>query len=224
MPGSSVAASGLGSRLQIQVSRLVGRPAFWTVVILAGLLLPVLNQVLRPIPKPLPVLGQLGSFAFTNQEGHPVGSADLKGHVWVASFIFTRCPTICPAITQKLGGLQKRARNISQAFRIVSFSVDPNHDTPQVLAAYARKHKVSPRMWHLLTGPLDDIRQTVEGGLKMAMGAPAEGEQDFASIFHGTHLVLVDAQLQVRGYYDSSEPETMDRLLADATMLINRGN
>ena len=218
-----MAASNLGSRLQVQLSRLVGRPVFWTVIILAGLLLPVLNQVLRRPPPPLPVLGKLNPFSLTNQEGHRVGSEQLQGHVWVASFIFTRCPTICPAITQKLGSLQKRARNISQAFRIVSFSVDPQHDTPEVLADYGRKHKVSPRMWHLLTGPLDDIRETVEGGLKMAMGNP-QGEQDFASLFHGTHLVLVDAQLQVRGYYDSSEPEVLDKLLHDATMLINRGN
>lgn len=223
MTGSTMARQDVGSRLHTQVSRLVSRPWFWAAVILLGIAVPVVNQLMRPPPPPLPVLGQLGRFSFTDQEGRAFGSAELKGHVWVASFIFTRCPTICPAITHKLGLVQKRARNISQAFRIVSFSVDPAYDTPAVLAAYAQKHKVSPRMWHLLTGPLDDIRETVEGGLKMAMGNP-EGEQDFASLFHGTHLVLVDADLRVRGYYDSTEADVVDRLLSDAAMLINRGN
>ncbi len=223
MSSSSATATEAGSRLQARLSRLVGRPAFWVVVVMVGLLLPVLNQVLRPPRPPLPVLGQLGAFRFTDQSGRPFGSDELKGYVWVASFIYTRCPTICPAITEKLGHVQKRARNISNAFKIVSFSVDPNHDTPEVLAAYAAKHKVSPRMWHLVTGSLQSIKETVEGGLKMAMGTP-EGDYDFASLFHGTHLVLVDANLKIRGYYDSSEAGTVDRLLSDAAMLINRGN
>lgn len=217
-------AGQFGARLQTRVSRLVSRPSFWLVAILFGLSLPVLNQVLRPPAPPLPVLGQLGAFSFLDQDGRAYGSQDLQGQVWVGSFIFTRCPTICPAITKQLGHVQKRARNLSQAFRIVSFSVDPTHDSPEVLAAYAHKHGVNPRMWRLLTGPLDAIRSTVEGGLKVAMGELPEGEQDFASLFHGTQLVLVDAELRIRGYYDPAEPEIVDRLLHDATMLINRGH
>ena len=224
MPLTPVAAAPMGVRLQGQVARLVARPLFWVLVIAMGLLIPVVNQVLRP-PRPLlPVLGQLGAFSFTDQEGRKVGSQELAGNVWVASFIFTRCPTICPAITEKLGRVQRRARNLTPGFKIVSFSVDPTYDTPQVLAAYAQKHKVSPRMWHLLTGPLNDIRTTVEGGLKIALGEAPQGDQDFASLLHGTHLVLVDAKLKIRGYYDPAESDMVDRLLADATMLLNRGN
>lgn len=225
MSVTPVAAPPAGTRLHASVSRLVARPGFWALVISLGLLVPVMNQVLRPPRPPLPVLGQLGAFSFTDQEGHRVGSQELTGNVWVASFIFTRCPTICPAITAKLSQVQRRARNLVPGFKIVSFSVDPTYDTPGVLNAYAQKHKVSPRMWHLLTGPLDDIRTTVEGGLKMAMSESApQGEQDFASLFHGTHLVLVDAQLRIRGYYDPAEADVVDRLLGDATMLLNRGN
>jgi protein SCO1/2 len=118
--------------------------------------------------------------------------------------------------------IQGRARGIEEGFRLVSFSVDPTYDTPTRLADYARQHRASPRMWKMLTGPLDAVKGTVEEGLKIAMGAPA-GEQDFASLFHGTHFVLVDSQLRVRGYYDSSAPDVEDHLLHDATMLINRG-
>ena len=78
-------------------------------------------------------------------------------------------------------------------------------------------------MWTFLTGPLDEIRDTVEGSMKIAMGG-VEGEQDFASIVHGTHFVLVDRDLRIRGYYDSTDPEVVDRVLGDAAMLINRGN
>jgi protein SCO1/2 len=195
------------------------------VVVLAGLGVPVLNQVLRAAPAPLPVLGTLPDFRLVDQDARPYGSADLRGYVWVAGFIFTRCPTICPAISARMAEVQRRARGIENGFRLVSFSVDPAYDTPARLEEYARRFRASPRMWKMLTGSLDSMKATVEEGLKVAMGASAPaGETDFASLFHGTHFVLVDAQLRIRGYYDSAAPDVADRLLHDATMLINRGN
>jgi protein SCO1/2 len=214
---------GWAARLERRTAALVARPAFWVAVVALGLALPIANQVRRAPTPPLPVLGTLPDFRLTDQDGRPFGGAELRGYVWVAGFIFTRCPTICPAITARMGKLQHRARGIEQGFRLVSFSVDPAYDTPARLAEYARAHRVSPRMWKLLTGPLHTMKDTVEDGLKMAMGTPA-GENDFASLFHGTHFVLVDRQLRIRGYYDSSAQETEDKLLHDATMLINRGD
>jgi protein SCO1/2 len=214
--------TGWSTRLQRRLAALVARPLFWVLVIGAGLSFPVLNQVRRAATPPLPVLGTLPDFRLTDQEGQPFGSTELRGYVWMAGFIFTRCPTICPAITARMGKIQKRARGIEEGFRLVSFSVDPTYDTPARLAEYARAHKARPRMWKMLTGPLGAMKSTVEEGLKIAMGTP-EGEQDFASLFHGTHFVLVDRDLRIRGYYDSSAPDVEDQLLHDATMLINRG-
>ncbi len=208
------------ARLEGRLAALVARPAFWVALVLLGLLLPVLGQVRRAPPTPLPVLGELPPFTLTDQDGRPFGAADLKGYVWMAGFIFTRCPTICPAITARMAHIQRRARGIEEGFRLVSFSVDPAYDTPERLAAYARAHQASPRMWKMLTGSLAAVKGTVEEGLKIAMGNPV-GEQDFASLFHGTHFVLVDGDLRIRGYYDSSDPEVEDRILHDATMLIN---
>jgi protein SCO1/2 len=208
---------------QAWIGALVGRPLFWLVVVALGVAIPVVGQVRRAPERPLPVLGTLPDFRLTDQEGRPFGAADLRGRVWVAGFIFTRCPTICPAISARMARLQHRARGIEERFRLVSFSVDPAYDTPERLAAYARQYRASPRMWKMLTGPLDAVKGTVEGGLKIAMGEPV-GEQDFASLFHGTHFVLVDAALRIRGYYDSSAADVEDRLLHDATMLINRGD
>jgi protein SCO1/2 len=203
--------------------RFAGSGLFWGLIVAIGLAVPIANRVLRPAPAPLPVLSTLPAFSLQDQDGRPFGSAELRGHVWVASFIFTRCPTICPAIVSTLGRVQHRARGIEHGFRLVSFSVDPQHDTPERLAAYARQHRVSPRMWKFLTGALGEVQRTVVDGLKIAMGDP-QGEQDFASIMHGTHFVLVDQQGRIRGYYESSNAAVVDRLLTDATMLINRGD
>jgi protein SCO1/2 len=206
-----------------RAAALVSRPIFWLAVVLFGLAVPILNQVRKKPPAPLPVLGTLPDFRLVDQAGQPFGGAELRGYVWVAGFIFTRCPTICPAITARMAKIQHRARGIEPGFRLVSFSVDPAYDTPARLDEFARRYKASPRMWKMLTGPLDSMKSTVEDGLKIAMGKP-EGENDFASLFHGTHFVLVDQQSRIRGYYDSTAADVEDRLLHDATMLINRGN
>lgn len=211
------------ARLHRHAVGAVSRPLFWITIVLVGLAVPIVNQVVRRPPPPLPVLGTLPPFALTDQDGRSFGSEDLKGYVWVAGFIFTRCPTICPAITTTMGKMQRRGRGIEHGFRLVSFSVDPSYDTPARLTEFGRRFRTSPRMWKLLTGPIDSMRATVTDGLKIAMGDPP-GEQDFASLFHGTHFVLVDQQTRIRGYYDSSDPEVVDRVLHDAAMLINRGD
>ncbi len=209
--------------LQRRAAALVSRPLFWMTAVILGIAIPIANQVRRPVPPPLPLLGVLPAFRLVAEDGRPFGSEELRGTVWAAGFIFTRCPTICPAITTKMGKIQRRARGLGPAFHLVSFSVDPSYDTPERLAEYARKVKASPRMWKFLTGDLAAMKSTVEEGLKIAMGS-AQGETDFASLFHGTHFVLVDQALRIRGYYDSSAPDVEDKVLHDAAMLINRGD
>jgi protein SCO1/2 len=205
--------------------RLAGSPALWLGIVALGISVPVITRIRNPAPPPLPVLGELPAFALVDQDGQRFGKAELAGKVWLAGFIFTRCPTICPVITETMGRIQHRARGIENGFRLVSFSVDPDFDTPAVLTAYAAKHRASPRMWRFLTGPLGQVRETVVDGLKIAMGdAAPKGEQDFASVMHGTHFVLVDHRGRIRGYYNSSDADVVDRVLADATMLINRGD
>lgn len=200
-----------------------GSAWLWLGLAAIGLIVPVVTRVLRPAPPPLPVLGTLPAFQLTAEDGTAYGSGQLDGKVWLAGFIFTRCPTICPAVTATMGKIQKRARQIEPDFRMISFSVDPGYDTPARLLEYARAHRASPRLWHFLTGSLDAVKQTVVDGLKIAIGEP-QGQQDFASIFHGTHFVLVDRNQKIRGYYDSNDESVVDRVLSDAAMLINRGN
>ena len=205
--------------------KLVGSPVLWLAIVALGVAVPVVTRLRTPAPPPLPVLGELPAFSLIDQDGQRLGKAELAGKVWMAGFIFTRCPTICPAITATMARVQKRARGIENDFRLVSFSVDPEYDTPAVLTAFAAKHHASPRMWRFLTGPLGEVRTTIVDGLKIAMGDdPIKGEQDFASIMHGTHFVLVDQRGRIRGYYNSTDTDVVDHVLGDATMLINRGD
>lgn len=199
----------------------VGRPLVWAVVISLLAAWPVVWSVGTRVPPPPPVLGTLPAFQLTDQDGAAFGSSELEGRVWIASFIFTRCPIICPAVTEKMARIQGRTRNLEPALHLVSFSVDPEFDTPARLAAYAREHRASPRMWTFLTGPADAVRATVEQGLRIHVGRDP-GEPSPAGISHGTHLVLVDGASRIRGYYDPNDPDALDRLVRDAALLVNR--
>lgn len=199
-----------------------GRPLFWIVVIAAIAAWPVVWSLRTPVPRPPPVLGTLPGFQLTDQEGRPFGSGDLTGRVWVASFIFTRCETVCPRITAQMARIQARTRNLEPALHLVSFSVDPEYDTPERLAAYARAHRASPRMWTFLTGPAEAVQETVEKGLRVSMGRE-RGDPSPAGISHGTHLVLIDGAARIRGYYDPEAPDVIDRVVRDAALLVNRG-
>src|SRR5436190_4328545 len=109
---------------------------------------------------PLPVLFTTPHFSLTDQNGKPFDSSQLKGNVWVAAFIFTRCPAACPMMTQKLAKLQKSvpAKNV----KLVSFTVDPERDTPQDLKEYAARFKADESRWFLLTGSKDAIFQAAK--------------------------------------------------------------
>src|SRR6266852_1313279 len=111
----------------------------------------------------------------------------------------------------------------SEHFPLVSFSVDPDHDTPAELLAYARTHRVSPRMWSFLTGSHQALMTTLNQGLKIYMGKESTPGDDLMSIGHGTHFVLVDSKMRIRGYYDLSDQGVEDALLRDAGLLASRG-
>ncbi len=215
-------ADRLAARTDATARAAAGRPLLWAVVIGALAAWPAVWALRTPVPPPPPVLGTVPAFQLTDQEGRPFGSQDLTGRVWIASFIFTRCETVCPAITRQMGRIQARTRNLEPALHLVSFSVDSGHDTPARLAAYARVHHASPRMWTFLTGPAAAVQETIERGFRVSVGrSPTDPSP--AGISHGTHLVLVDGEGRLRGYYASDEPETVDRVVRDAALLINRG-
>ena len=167
----------------------------------------------------LPELGNVGDFQLTDQGGRPVTAATFRGKVWAAAFFFTRCPTVCPRITRRMLDLQRAAKSGGVNLSLVSFSVDPENDTPEVLTAYAKQYGADLTSWRFLTGDLEVVRKTSEQGFKLALdGKPTPGA-DHLGLFHGSHLVLVDGRGQIRGYYRTSEDEQMAQLLKDAAAL-----
>lgn len=167
----------------------------------------------------LEVLGEVPPFTFTNQDGKPFGAGELRGRVSVAAFMFTRCPTICPRITATMSDLQQRAQAQALAVHWVSFSVDPENDTPPVLAAYAAARQLDLGSWTFLTGDSTQIRQVAEQGYKIAAEGKAEEGADHYGISHGSHLVLVDKRGRIRGYYRTLDDDAQTRLLEDAKLL-----
>jgi protein SCO1/2 len=169
--------------------------------------------------KPPPELGDVGTFALKDEQGQAVTEASLRGQVWAAAFFFTRCPTVCPRITRRMRALQEAAASDGVKLQLVSFSVDPENDTPEVLRAYAQQYGADLASWRFLTGDLAVVRKTSEQGFKLALdGKATEGAEHFG-LFHGSHLVLVDGAGKIRGYYRTSEDEQMKQLLVDAKAL-----
>jgi protein SCO1 len=149
-------------------------------------------------------LGEVPSFALTDQLGRTVRKQDLLGSVWVANFVFTRCASVCPLLTAKFQAFQTKLGPLPGA-RFVSISVDPEYDTPPVLKSYAERFSADPARWQFLTGPLQEIERTVVQGFKVHRGDPAPSATDpnLIEIMHGEHFVLVDRAGAIRGYYRS---------------------
>jgi protein SCO1/2 len=159
--------------------------------------------------------GKVPAFSLLDQRGQRVTDRDLQGKPWVANFVFTRCPSVCPLLTAKFKALQDKL-SAEENVAFVSFSVDPVHDTPEVLADYAAKYDADPARWRFLTGPLDALEKTVVQGFKIHMGEPKPRADDpsLIDIMHGEHFVLVDGAGTIRGYY-RAEPAELEELLTD---------
>jgi protein SCO1/2 len=158
--------------------------------------------------------GTVGEFSLTDQTGAPVTLASLKGHPWVANFIFTHCQGPCPLITYKTAQLQKEFSDASH-LKFISFSVDPEHDTPTVLAAYAKSYDADSSRWHFLTGEKTKVYSVIRDSFKLAAEPASEKPGSAADFIHSTFFVLVDKDGRILGYYNSTDNEAFDRLRAD---------
>jgi protein SCO1 len=160
----------------------------------------------------LPILWEVPSFVFTDADGRAIDPSALRGHVWIADLIFTRCVTMCPIITSRMNVVRRSIR--SGDVRFVSFSIDPEYDTPAVLRAYAARWGADPR-WMLWSPPPGK-----ETEFAQAMRAPFERTQmPLEPILHTTEFFLIDQLGRVRGLYGSLDDAAVRRLVADATLL-----
>jgi len=158
-----------------------------------------------PDTKPLPVYGQVADFSLTNQDAKPFSLADLRGKVWVADIIFTRCPGPCLKMTRQMRELQAALPPGSQA-KLVTLTTDPEFDTPAVLKAYGQRFTVDPNRWVFLTGNPKRIAGLAIDSLKLTAveKKPEERESPVDLFVHSTIFVLIDKHAQLRGIFETT--------------------
>jgi cytochrome oxidase Cu insertion factor (SCO1/SenC/PrrC family) len=173
-------------------------------LLLAALLAATKLKQARAGNVPLPVLGQVSDFVLTNQSGKTVTLADLKGHVWVADIIFTRCAGPCPRMTRQMQQVQATLPNDSNA-RLVSLTTDPKFDTPPVLEAYAKKFGARTDNWLFLTGGPQEIARLAIDSLKLTAveKKPSEQQSPQDLFIHSTIFVVVDKAARLRGVFET---------------------
>ncbi len=164
-----------------------------------------------PVPEEGPA-APIPAFSFTTQQGEPLTLANMKGKIWVADFIFTNCPTICPAMTQEMAQLQSEF--VADPIYFVSFSVDPERDTAAVLSRYADAYGADDRRWHFLTGDKAEIYRFAEEGFSLAAGHKGN------EILHSTRFALIAPDATIHGYYDSRSKPALLRLRRDIKALL----
>jgi protein SCO1/2 len=163
--------------------------------------------------------GSVPDFSLTERNGGAVGLAQLRGKIWVADFIYTTCTDTCPLQTAMMAKVQREYLGKAD-LQFVSITVDPERDTPQVLAQYADKHRADAARWYFLTGQRDRIMRLIQQGFHLAvMSAPVDGGASGA-IPHSPRFVLVDKEGRIRGYYDSRELDGLIRLKNDIDALL----
>lgn len=180
----------------------------WAVLLLAMVGV-VAGKLFWPKPENVPdVLFPAATFKLTDQDGQPFGNEQLAGKPYIAAFVFTQCASICPKMTTEMSRLQGE---LPAEIRLVSFSVDPERDTPAVLKQYAATHKADESRWRFLTGDRATMT-TVARDMKLVF---QEGTPDHP-ITHSPRILLIDEKNQIRGTYDSQSPEKLKALVEDA--------
>jgi len=155
---------------------------------------------------PLEVFGEVPDFTLTSHRNTPFDSAkELRGHIYVVNFIFTNCAGPCPRMTSQMRQVQDGTTEVP-GVRMVSITVDPARDTPDVLAAYAKRHRAGER-WTFLTGTMESLHHLKRNVFLLGN---VDGELN-----HSTRFVLVDKLSRIRGFYDTSEPSSIRRLVSD---------
>ncbi len=167
---------------------------------------------------PLPVVRRIPEFTFLERDGRTVTRDDLLGSIWIADFIFTTCAGPCPKLSLRMRSLQKGIANYDGDVKLVSFSVDPTHDQPAVLSAYAKRYHADPNLWWFLTsGDEASMHELVQKGFLQALSPSTGGSE----IIHSTQFVLVDRQGAIRTWYNGLEAASRALILRDVERLLS---
>ncbi len=172
---------------------------------------PALERLARYGPAP--------DFSLVERSGRTLSAGDLRGRVWIADFIYTQCQDTCPLQSRAMAALQADLKTYGD-LRSVSITVDPLTDSPALLSRYADRYGADPERWLFLTGELREIRRIVQDGFRLS-AAPVAGRTPDPVVFHSARFVLVDRDGEIRGYYDSNDPQALKRLLENARSLLD---
>ncbi len=169
--------------------------------------------------EPLPVYGQVGDFSLTNQNNEIISMEKLRGQIWIADVIFTRCPLQCIRMTKRMHELQEA---LPQKPIFISITADPQFDTPEVFRNYAQQYGADQSRWYFLTGERAEINRLVVESLKLVIyeKKPEEREVPADLFLHSTKFVLVDQQGQVRGWFDGENPASKPEIIRAVKTLL----
>lgn len=212
----------LARRRSILPGLIGGAIIFFLVIGLVGA---ALFQQLRnkQVPPPPPILGQVSAPTFTDENGTSFSISQLDGRIWIADFIFTRCGTQCPIMSINMQKLQGWLNENEQGnVKLVSITVDPESDTPEVLERYARAFKADKGRWHFLTGDRQTIYDYIIKEFKLG-AAENEGQAVSDMFVHSDKFVLVDRDRNIRGYYSGQDVVALEQLRDDIISISRDG-
>ncbi|NDG71541.1 MAG: SCO family protein [Proteobacteria bacterium] len=211
------------------MSEIPARPGIprigWIVAFLAaagliGLAYVSLKSTRPPaLPSNLEKISKVPGFQLTDQTGKSITLDDLKGKIWAANFIFTRCKGPCPITTLRMQELHTKLKKARGNVALVTFTVDPEYDTPEILKTFGEQQGAEPSSWKFLTGTPDDIQKIVVAGLLQPLAKEPDGTPA-----HSTRIVLVDREGWLRGYQDGLDPEAVQKLMVDIGELLREGS
>ncbi|EEF57489.1 SCO family protein [Pedosphaera parvula] len=201
----------------------------WSALILLiiGIVGAFVMSKLNSTTRQFPIIGQVGDFHLTNQLGQPISMTNLHDHVWITDVIFTSCPGPCAKMTKHLSEIQN-SLTTNQPIKLISFTSNPEYDTPSELKKYAERFGADANRWWFLTGDKGEIRRLATNDLKFVVveKQPDQRENPDDLFIHSTWFVLVDKHGQVRGwtdeqgslhaYWDSEDAEARASILAAA--------
>ena len=160
---------------------------------------------------------QIPNFEFINQDSSKITQQDYEGKIYVADFFFTTCPTICPKMKTQMLRIYEKFKD-NPKVGILSHTIDPRHDTPAVLREFMNNLNIKSKMWQMVTG---DKAKIYEIGQKSYMVSATDDPTQPGGIVHSGAFVLVDKNRHIRGIYDGTEPEKVDKLMKDMEVLLN---
>jgi protein SCO1/2 len=166
---------------------------------------------------PPPVVSEAPAFVLVADDGKPIDSASLRGRAWLASFLYTSCPGPCPRLVEKLQGVRRAIP--PERLKLVSFSVDPETDTPEVLRKYKAAHGIEAKDdWTFVTGPSSEVLEIIQKGFLTGVQREDQPGAE-GGVSHGTRVALVDRDGHVRGFYSTEQDGDLERLEHDVGTL-----